>query len=218
MASKIKASPSRPKRGRPRMPTDDRRDQLLEASLKVFLKKGFHATRIEDIVAAAGTGKGTFYLSFADKEEAFSALLDPFFADVNQALIGVFENLDAKQSLTDLFDRETQHIFSAFVKWKPVATLLLREAGSAGPRIERKVSEFYRGLVKTSRETFEFAIGIGLLPRFNAEIAAVCIVGAIEKVYSQWLKGDLKAGQAEAVLETSRFLQRGCGLSAKSQP
>jgi AcrR family transcriptional regulator len=48
--------------------------RLLDAGRAVFEKQGFHAARVDDIVKAAKTSPGTFYLYFANKEDLFKAL------------------------------------------------------------------------------------------------------------------------------------------------
>jgi AcrR family transcriptional regulator len=48
--------------------------RLLDAGRTVFEKQGFHAARVDDIVKAAKTSHGTFYLYFANKEDLFKAL------------------------------------------------------------------------------------------------------------------------------------------------
>lgn len=48
--------------------------RLLDAGRMVFEKQGFHAARVDDIVKAAKTSHGTFYLYFANKEDLFKAL------------------------------------------------------------------------------------------------------------------------------------------------
>jgi TetR/AcrR family transcriptional repressor of nem operon len=47
----------------------DARNKLLEAALQVIRTKGYAATRVEDICAAAGLSKGAFFHHFASKEE-----------------------------------------------------------------------------------------------------------------------------------------------------
>ena len=59
--------------------------QLLDAGAEVFATKGYHATRVDDIVKLAETSHGTFYLYFANKEELFRALAAEV-ADEMQAL------------------------------------------------------------------------------------------------------------------------------------
>jgi AcrR family transcriptional regulator len=48
--------------------------RLLDAGMRVFGERGFHAARVDDIVRAARTSHGTFYLYFANKEDLLRAL------------------------------------------------------------------------------------------------------------------------------------------------
>ena len=48
--------------------------KLLDAGMRVFAERGFHAARVDDIVRAARTSHGTFYLYFANKEDLLRAL------------------------------------------------------------------------------------------------------------------------------------------------
>jgi AcrR family transcriptional regulator len=48
--------------------------KLLDAGMRVFAERGFHAARVDDIVRTARTSHGTFYLYFANKEELLGAL------------------------------------------------------------------------------------------------------------------------------------------------
>jgi len=54
---------------------DARPQEILEAALSVFAKKGFAAARMEQIAARAGVSKGTIYLYFDSKEAVFRALV-----------------------------------------------------------------------------------------------------------------------------------------------
>ena len=48
--------------------------RLLDAALKVFAQRGYHAARVDDIVRVARTSHGTFYLYFSNKEDLLRAL------------------------------------------------------------------------------------------------------------------------------------------------
>ena len=50
------------------------RKRLLDAAAVVLSNKGYHATRVDDIVRRARTSHGTFYLYFANKEDLFHAI------------------------------------------------------------------------------------------------------------------------------------------------
>ncbi len=51
-------------------------DQILDAAIKVFAEKGFHATTIKDIAKAANIADGTIYNYFENKLSLMLAILD----------------------------------------------------------------------------------------------------------------------------------------------
>jgi AcrR family transcriptional regulator len=55
---------------------EDRRQQLIAAAIKVFLKKGFHDTTVRDIGAAAGLTQGTIYNYVRSKDDILYLVCD----------------------------------------------------------------------------------------------------------------------------------------------
>ena len=51
------------------------RQRLLDAAADVFDRIGYHAARVDDVVAAAESSHGTFYLYFTSKEDLFEQLV-----------------------------------------------------------------------------------------------------------------------------------------------
>lgn len=49
--------------------------KLLDASMEAFDQRGYHATRVNDVVEIAETSHGTFYLYFSNKEDLLRALV-----------------------------------------------------------------------------------------------------------------------------------------------
>ena len=49
-------------------------ERLRVAAMRVFAERGYHAARVDDIVRAARTSHGTFYLYFSNKEELLREL------------------------------------------------------------------------------------------------------------------------------------------------
>ncbi len=54
---------------------NERKLQLLQAAERLFTERGYGATRISDICAAAGVAKGLFYWYFPTKESLFAELV-----------------------------------------------------------------------------------------------------------------------------------------------
>ncbi|MBV8981993.1 MAG: TetR/AcrR family transcriptional regulator [Acidimicrobiia bacterium] len=67
----------------PRLPAVQRRRQLLDVSLEVFARQGFHGTSMAEVAEAAGVTKPVLYQHFASKRELYLELLD----DVGQRLL-----------------------------------------------------------------------------------------------------------------------------------
>jgi len=55
-----------------------RRDQILEAALHLFSRKGFAESSVDEIAAEAGLGKATLYLYFPSKEILLQKLVDRY--------------------------------------------------------------------------------------------------------------------------------------------
>jgi AcrR family transcriptional regulator len=60
------------------------RQQILDASLKLFSHRGYGATSVRDIAEEAGLSKGNVYHHFPDKEAIFRALIDRYFEAMSQ--------------------------------------------------------------------------------------------------------------------------------------
>jgi len=54
----------------------DKRERILSAAVRVFAKKGFHATRVSEVAKAAGVADGTIYLYFKSKDELLVSLFE----------------------------------------------------------------------------------------------------------------------------------------------
>jgi TetR/AcrR family fatty acid metabolism transcriptional regulator len=61
--------------------TQDKRDRILEAAVRVFARKGYFAARIADIASQAGVADGTIYLYFRNKEDILVSLFDEIMAE-----------------------------------------------------------------------------------------------------------------------------------------
>ncbi len=87
------AAPSRQRRKQARP------QELLDAALALFARKGFAATRTEEVAASAGVSKGTLYLYYPSKEELFKAVVRHNLSALiarGEELVGAFEGSTAE--------------------------------------------------------------------------------------------------------------------------
>jgi AcrR family transcriptional regulator len=98
--------------------TELRREEILRAAIRIFGKKGFAATCVEDIADAAKIAKGTLYLYFKSKEEIYRAAmqlavqqLQALSAERVGAAIGVRAKLAAAIGVRMEFWHEQQSVY-----------------------------------------------------------------------------------------------------------
>ena len=57
---------------------DERKQEILDAAVRVFAKKGYEKTSITDIAKEIGISQGLCYRYYASKEEIYDAALDKY--------------------------------------------------------------------------------------------------------------------------------------------
>src|SRR3954463_13102309 len=97
----------------------DRRDQILEAALASFAKRGFHQTSMHDISAEAGISVGLIYRYFENKEAVIAAMADQHKQHIRQLLEEAQQLPTLLESLELLFTahchEHSARVQSAFV-------------------------------------------------------------------------------------------------------
>ena len=61
--------------------TDDKRQRILQAAVKVFARKGYHGARVSEIARRADVADGTIYLYFQNKEDILVSLFDEIMSE-----------------------------------------------------------------------------------------------------------------------------------------
>jgi TetR/AcrR family transcriptional repressor of nem operon len=64
-------------------------DQVLDAAMGVFWRKGYEGTSLADLLAATGLHKGSLYQSFGDKHTLFVTALRRYFDNMRTEMSGV---------------------------------------------------------------------------------------------------------------------------------
>lgn len=75
-----------------------RPQELLEAGLSLFVRKGLAATRIEDVAREAGVSKGTLYLYYPSKDELFKAVVHHYLTQVIVEGSGMLDSFEGPTS------------------------------------------------------------------------------------------------------------------------
>ena len=172
---------------------EERRKQILDATVRVFARSGYHGSRVGDIAEEAGVAHGLLYHYFASKEE----VLQTVFRENWGELIGRFRAVEAADE-------------PAHEKLEGIAKILLRTWRNDPDLVTVMVREVVRsqqlqGQVEEIREAFAIVQRViedgqtsGVFrPDLDARLASWVVYGGLEEVLTGWVLGQLPAGDDE---------------------
>ena len=100
-------------------PPQDRREQIMQAALTCFAKRGFHQTSMHDISAEAGISVGLIYRYFDNKDAVISAMAARHKEEIHRMLERARQAPTLLESLEILFTahccENAPRVVSAFV-------------------------------------------------------------------------------------------------------
>ena len=118
------------------------RDAILNAAADLFHRLGVHATSVDDILVASGTGKGQFYHHFGSKEALVRAVLrdrvDRFFS----AQAPMLEALNSWEGIRSWFDTILAAHERRGCPGCPFA-MLASEMADRDPELRAKLDQFF---------------------------------------------------------------------------
>ncbi len=177
--------------------------KLKKAARKLFVERGYDATRPQDITREAGLGHGTFYLHFPDKRACFLAFVE----EARQELdIYVRARAGGHQSLEELIANTLHAIFEYSQSHPGVLNAALSdeaiidaEGAQAVPILQRWGYVWGTTLLK--------AASAGQITAFyDADIIGQAIVGAIHQTSSEASRTG--RSRHEVVRNLTQFLVR----------
>lgn len=160
------------------------RERILDAALKLFSAKGFHDTKLDEIVAEGGISKGSIYFHFPNKEKLFIALVDQF-ADLIERRAK--EAIDQQTPGIQRVRAALGAVLETFGKYRRPAKLLLVQAVGLGSVFERKRLEVNDRFAQLIQIYLDEAIADGSIAPVNTHIVAHAWMGAIYNVVIQWV-------------------------------
>ncbi|MDT7710191.1 MAG: hypothetical protein QOG20_5798 [Pseudonocardiales bacterium] len=180
----------RARRGRSAEGRAEVRRDLVAAAVELFRTKGYEDTTVDDIAAAAGVGRRTFFRYFRSKEHAISPDHETGLARVAEVFAGAQPGeptaslvLRAGETVFDLYTDDPQLSVARFRLTHEVPALRDRESAS--------VDHYRRLFIRQVRERFDGGGGRG---DDTAELRAAVIGAAVVAAHNLALRAWLAAG------------------------
>ncbi|MEI9993437.1 MAG: TetR/AcrR family transcriptional regulator [Rhizomicrobium sp.] len=175
--------------------------KLKRAARKLFVERGYHATRPQDIAREAGLGHGTFYLHYPDKKACFLAF-------VEEAREELHDYMKARQPEHPTLESTIAANLKAVYEYSAEHPGVLAAAMTDELVIDAEGAQAMPLLVRWGMDWGEIVREgqrIGAACRsYNPEIVGQAILGAIHQVASEGARSE--RSREEVLDNLTRFL------------
>ena len=161
---------------------DVRRQELMDAAVKVFKEKGIAKSTIADITEAAGVAKGTFYLYFDSKEHLLGALKEQFVGEIIENAAGVYSRV-GQDDWESVLDAGVSSITDFFIERQDMIYVMVQEGVTDETKdlygeCERKVDEVFITAIRLGVDSGAFGCSD---PEMTARLLHAAFEGVLEK-------------------------------------
>lgn len=184
-------------------PPDERRADLLRAASQLFVSKGVSEVKVEDITAAAGVAKGTFYLYFESKAHALHEVR----LQVSDRLLHRLAELATSERIGGWWDLADETVRVTIEYW--MADRDLHRIALAGPGDALdSFSDHERSMEATLADFIRAGVAEGVASCPDPELTARLIVHAVEGVVYHAITAEAGPDTERLVATTTEFLHR----------
>jgi len=182
---------------------EDKRRQLLDAAVRVFARKGFHASRVGDIAEEAGVAHGLLYHYFKSKDQVLEAVFHENWS-VLLARIAMVEESD--EPAADQLRHIAAILLRTWLHLPDVVRVVIQEFGRSRELAERLAEltqpiDVIQRVIERGIARGEFRADVD--PRF----AAAVVYGSIDELLTTWVLGRLPAGEEDVAAAERTLLE-----------
>lgn len=161
-----------------RQKKDSKRTAMMQAAVRVFAEKGYHAATVRDVVAAADVAIGTFYFYFPDKETLFLYLYEETADFLLQTLQ---QAVNGQRTLARKIAAGVQAYLNLALYEPAVINLLLVGGVGAVPSLAAKRGAFRERMTAVWQRALDDAIAQGQLADQNTRRTAEFLAGGCDE-------------------------------------
>ncbi|HWS44461.1 MAG TPA: TetR/AcrR family transcriptional regulator [Acidimicrobiia bacterium] len=169
---------------------NERHKRILDAALKVFSRKGYRDTAVDDIAEESETSKGGVYFHFSGKQAIFLALMDRAAA----MLLRRIEDAIAREAEPLTRAEVALHVvLRTFGAHRALARLFVVEALGAGREFHARLMEIHEMFIHVMKHHLDEAVAAGAIDPVDTELAGRAWFGAVSEVITHWLLAERPA-------------------------
>ncbi len=199
-----------------RTPDPNAKIELLRAAEEVFVARGLEGAKVEEITARAGRSKGSFYLHFESKEDAFRQLVQSMMARLMVLLDELLPAAADDQRLRDpeayldlILDIDLQTF--DFV-WQNRGLCRLLMEGGGGLSYGLMIDQFTERSRQRTVRFIENGVRHGIYRRdLDVRMASHVLSAAYERVARELVRRERKPDLKEWIRTIQHLMLRGMG-------
>jgi len=188
-----------------------RRAQILQRARDVFARKGYHQAKIDDIVAAAGVARGTFYLYFQDKRSIFEELVNRFYQTIAMAVSRIDVALPIEQQIKTNIAR----VLNVFLEDPGMAKILLADVGGLDIEFDRRLLAFYSDIETLLESSLGEGQELGIVQPGERRVVAHFLLGGVKEVLLQLVRAPVPVDRDAVIRDIYSVLSRGVLIEKK---
>jgi AcrR family transcriptional regulator len=168
------------RRHRMRMPRAERREQLLDATLRLIAERGFAGVSMEAVAREAEIAKTVVYDAFGNLDGLQRALLDREQERVLLAIADAIPTVPLEGDPAEHLSRGIRSVLDAIRANPDTWRLILLPADGAPPEMRERITRHRERLVKTIEPMAAWGIERLGFEDLDAELIAHMIIGTAE--------------------------------------
>ncbi|MEN6474059.1 MAG: TetR/AcrR family transcriptional regulator [Syntrophaceae bacterium] len=170
------------------MKGDLRKDQIMMCAIKLFAKKGYYNTHVEDILPEIRIGKGTFYRYFKSKEELYIAILVRYLDEWEKSVESTLVTM-SKKDVIGYYQALIARSLQFFRDHPDLCNIFLRIGPSVNELHNKYVDVFEAKMVQYVIDDLKKGIDAGYVRRdIDIELMANIMLGAhLRVVYNYFV-------------------------------
>jgi len=167
--------------------TDDKRQRILDAAVKVFAKKGYHGAKVAEIAKKAGVADGTIYLYFRNKEDILVSLFDEVMQEhIEQARAEIARVEGAPERLRVA----ARHHLKLFSGNEDLAVVFQVELRQSTKFLERFTASWLQDYFKLLQNVIAEGQRDGSIrPELPKKLATKALFGILDEMVTSWTLG-----------------------------
>lgn len=192
-----------------------RQQRILDAALRVFSRRGYRDSLVDEIATESRTSKGGVYFHFPGKGALFLALLDRTAARLREK---IDEAIASQADPIAKADAALLTVLRTFTKHRALARFFMVEALGAGNEFHQRVLEIHEDFIGIVRRHLDEAAEQGLIDPVDTEVAARAWFGALHEIIIHWVfsRGPMRLEDTYVALRP--FLLRSVSATDQREP